>query len=1069
MRSILYSILLAPLALQAQAQQDTDELAVQTGQDGLIEIQSSEGEEAAFAGTIYKYVDFSNSKIIGQNTESNMQSIWGNEGLSGSQDRNPNDRIIIVDNDTVWSCRLPGIPSGNTGTQYKGPLRLNGVDGRDDTLTYACFTYYVRLDNNFDWSEGGKQPGLAGSNRTDCMSQNPPSGGLYGPDCGFGCDSTYCECAGFSARGGRQSLSAGGENELGIYLYHHNLEWRDCSKGKTYGYNLNMESRSDTAYKRGRWYRMTERIILNSVPTEGNGQADGIIELYKDDILVAKKTDVIYRNYSDIYVDLYYLSTLSQYDPDRNTDSYIWYDDFFLWADYDRSEHELGHRLNVPQASVDNRTLEHVDNTPPTIPSNVRVTDASSSSLTVTWEESVDDIGVKGYRIFVDDIIDTTISTLSYKKKGLVPESSYRFTVSSFDLSGNESTKSAVVVGITDKVDEVPPTVPTNIRSARITGYSIELEWDPSQDNLNVQSYEIRVNGVFEAVIPYTSYTLDNLDPETEYEITVRAIDESANQSAFSEPVSFQTASADLIAPTAPSNLTKTAVTETTIGLEWNPSTDNVSVTEYRVFVNNLEWARSTSTEATIARLEPGIGYDISVSATDEAVNESARSASISVTTRNNDIVSTPVLPEISIIDIDNKSNHPQSNSQLKSLGFAEIESFGLEVMEEDQSAESPLILSHSGIENIEVINQERATRGLQVIYNFSEGEGNLVKDHSGIAPSVDLMIYGNGINTEWLVGQGLRINDNTIISQKDNSKKLVKALSATNEVTVEAWIKQEQVSQPGPARLISLSTDNNNRAFTLGHEGNQVFFNYIARLNTSEADINGLPQLETSGNFTTLTLHHLVYSRNKQGIERIYVNGVEQVSGYREGDFSTWNDGFRFVLANELSGDRPWKGILYLVAVYDRALNEEEVTGNFNAGTGKIKFNTGLDGLKYNVKYRLKPFVHTDQGLIYGDIKNFKYENIAAVDSLFTFYPNPTDGNVVINIKNRDSQEEDAFLRLIDTSGKQHMIEFVDMSEGLQERVFELQLPDELEDGIYTLIFTMGAKSVGGRLLLIR
>ena len=166
----------------------------------------------AFSGIIYKYVDFSNSKIIGQNKEANMQRIWGNKKLGSTYSPNPYDKIIIVDNDTIWSCMLPGTPTGNQGVQYKGDMQLNGKDSSDDTLTYACFTYFIRLDENFDWSKGGKQPGLAGSNRPGCLTQNPPSGGLYAPSCGRECNEAYCACAGFSARFARQSLTAGGEN-----------------------------------------------------------------------------------------------------------------------------------------------------------------------------------------------------------------------------------------------------------------------------------------------------------------------------------------------------------------------------------------------------------------------------------------------------------------------------------------------------------------------------------------------------------------------------------------------------------------------------------------------------------------------------------------------------------------------------------------------------------------------------------------------------------------------------------------------------------------------------------------
>lgn len=38
-------------------------------------------------------------------------------------------------------------------------------------------------------------------------------------------------------------------------------------------------------------------------------------------------------------------------------------------------------------------------------------------------------------------------------------------------------------------------------------------------------------------------------------------------------------------------------------------------------------------------------------------------------------------------------------------------------------------------------------------------------------------------------------------------------------------------------------------------------------------------------------------------------------------------------LVATELTGDRPWRGELYLAAVYDRALSAEEVSQNIKAG----------------------------------------------------------------------------------------------------------------------------------------
>ena len=41
--------------------------------------------------------------------------------------------------------------------------------------------------------------------------------------------------------------------------------------------------------------------------------------------------------------------------------------------------------------------------------------------------------------------------------------------------------------------------------------------------------------------------------------------------------------------------------------------------------------------------------------------------------------------------------------------------------------------------------------------------------------------------------------------------------------------------------------------------------------------------------------------------------------------------------MANELTNDSAWLGDIHLVAIFDRALSAEEVTGNFDAGANPI------------------------------------------------------------------------------------------------------------------------------------
>lgn len=79
--------------------------------------------------------------------------------------------------------------------------------------------------------------------------------------------------------------------------------------------------------------------------------------------------------------------------------------------------------------------------------------------------------------------------------------------------------------------------------------------------------------------------------------------------------------------------------------------------------------------------------------------------------------------------------------------------------------------------------------------------------------------------------------------------------------------------------------------------------------------------------------LMHVVYTRDKAGRARIYLDGRKQAEVTVTGDTSNWDGSWRLALANELTKDRPWLGEFHQISIYDRALNEREATNRFEAG----------------------------------------------------------------------------------------------------------------------------------------
>jgi hypothetical protein len=87
--------------------------------------------------------------------------------------------------------------------------------------------------------------------------------------------------------------------------------------------------------------------------------------------------------------------------------------------------------------------------TPPTVPTNVKATVASSSQINLTWTASTDSAGVAGYTIYRNGAEAGTAASTSYDDAGLSPDTRYTYTVSAYDAAGNQSAQSTPVSATT--------------------------------------------------------------------------------------------------------------------------------------------------------------------------------------------------------------------------------------------------------------------------------------------------------------------------------------------------------------------------------------------------------------------------------------------------------------------------------------------------------------------------------------------------------------------------------------------------------------------------------------------
>src|SRR6056297_2056732 len=97
--------------------------------------------------------------------------------------------------------------------------------------------------------------------------------------------------------------------------------------------------------------------------------------------------------------------------------------------------------------------------------------------------------------------------------------------------------------------------------------------------------------------------------------------------------VSFEEAIPDTEAPTAPTGLASSSITNNSFTLSWNASSDNVGVTVYDIYQNDAYYTSTSGTSYNVTGLSAATTYSYYVKAKDAAGNVSAASSTLNVTT----------------------------------------------------------------------------------------------------------------------------------------------------------------------------------------------------------------------------------------------------------------------------------------------------------------------------------------------------------------------------------------------------------------------------------------------------
>jgi cytochrome c553 len=263
----------------------------------------------------------------------------------------------------------------------------------------------------------------------------------------------------------------------------------------------------------------------------------------------------------------------------------------------------------------------------PTAPTKLAVQALTPTSVTLAWTAATDNVAVKSYQIWRNNVMVAETSVAGFVDSGLKNTTKYSYKVMAVDTSGNVSPASTTL-SVTTK-DSSAPTVPTGLAAEVLSAAQISLTWQPATDNVGVTGYRVLRDGVQVGTSTQPAFIDTTIKQDTLYRYQVLAVDAVGNASTPSAVV--EVISGDATAPSAPPNLTAKVTADQQVHLEWNAATDNKAVVKYRVIRDGRTLSMTDLLAYNDVKVQKGQSYTYSVKALDAAGNASLDSNTITI------------------------------------------------------------------------------------------------------------------------------------------------------------------------------------------------------------------------------------------------------------------------------------------------------------------------------------------------------------------------------------------------------------------------------------------------------
>jgi hypothetical protein len=178
------------------------------------------------------------------------------------------------------------------------------------------------------------------------------------------------------------------------------------------------------------------------------------------------------------------------------------------------------------------------DDTPPTVPVNLRATDIDVTTVSLAWDGGDDENGNVHFRVLLGgEVLQNFVWGKSFRAIHLTRDTEHQFQAIAADYAGNESPASDILSVRTDEsADFTPPTTPVILSASGNWDCEINVRYSRSTDNIDPPdaiSYEFWTDGVLNAIfvggtgdVRVNLYGNPGIDPA---HLFIRAVDTSGN------------------------------------------------------------------------------------------------------------------------------------------------------------------------------------------------------------------------------------------------------------------------------------------------------------------------------------------------------------------------------------------------------------------------------------------------------------------------------------------------------------------------------------------------------------